>query len=132
LYVAPVGRSRLLAGKLGALAIATAGATLCVLVAGLVTGVALFGWHPFHIVAPARASRATSRAGGKPDADRAYAVARRLRTGTVGHNAVRTDATIAFGGFKQSGLGREGGAEGLRPLLESKTILLDELPVRLG
>jgi acyl-CoA reductase-like NAD-dependent aldehyde dehydrogenase len=50
----------------------------------------------------------------------------------VGHNGVRTDATIAFGGFKQSGIGREGGAEGLRPFLESKTVLLDELPGRLG
>jgi aldehyde dehydrogenase (NAD+) len=59
------------------------------------------------------------------DADRAYAVARQLRTGTVGHNGVRTDATIAFGGFKQSGIGREGGTEGLRPFLESKTVLLD-------
>jgi aldehyde dehydrogenase (NAD+) len=66
------------------------------------------------------------------DADRAYAVARRLRAGTVGHNGVRTDATIAFGGFKQSGIGREGGTEGLRPFLESKTVLLDELPRRLG
>jgi aldehyde dehydrogenase (NAD+) len=66
------------------------------------------------------------------DASRAYAVARRLRTGTVGHNGVRTDATIAFGGFKQSGIGREGGTEGLRPFLESKTVLLDELPVPLS
>jgi betaine-aldehyde dehydrogenase len=68
----------------------------------------------------------------RADADRAYAVARRLRTGTVGHNGVRTDATIAFGGFKRSGIGREGGAEGLRPSLESKTVLLDELPRRLA
>ncbi len=64
------------------------------------------------------------------DTDRAYAVARRLRTGTVGHNGVRTDATIGFGGFKQSGLGREGGIEGLRGYLESKTVLLDALPSR--
>ena len=51
------------------------------------------------------------------DVDRAYAVARRLRTGTVGHNALRVDFSIAFGGFKQSGVGREGGLEGLRPYL---------------
>ncbi|MDL4816607.1 ABC transporter permease subunit [Actinomadura opuntiae] len=50
LYVAPVGRGRLLAGKLGAVAIATAGATACVLVAGLAIGVPLFGWHPFHVI----------------------------------------------------------------------------------
>ncbi|MDB5576281.1 MAG: aldehyde dehydrogenase [Bradyrhizobium sp.] len=62
------------------------------------------------------------------DADRAYDVARRLRTGTVGHNSFRTDFSIAFGGFKQSGIGREGGAEGLLAFLESKTVILDELP----
>ena len=62
------------------------------------------------------------------DVDRAYAVARRLRSGTVGHNGVRTDATISFGGVKQSGIGREGGVEGLRPFLESKTVLLDGNP----
>jgi aldehyde dehydrogenase (NAD+) len=62
------------------------------------------------------------------DVDRAYAVARRLRSGTVGHNAMRIDFGIAFGGFKQSGLGREGGAEGLNPFLETKTVILDGLP----
>jgi betaine-aldehyde dehydrogenase len=62
------------------------------------------------------------------DVDRAYAVARRLRSGTVGHNALRMDFTIAFGGFKQSGVGREGGIEGLRPYLETKTVLLDGMP----
>ena len=62
------------------------------------------------------------------DVDRAYAVARRLRTGTVGHNALRVDFSIAFGGFKQSGVGREGGLEGLRPYLETKTVLLDGIP----
>jgi ABC-2 type transport system permease protein len=50
LYVAPVGRGRLLAGKLGAVAIVTVVATLCVLVAGFVTGLVLFGSHPFHII----------------------------------------------------------------------------------
>lgn len=39
----------------------------------------------------------------------------------IGHNAFRTDFGIAFGGFKQSGIGREGGREGLIPLLETKT-----------
>ena len=36
----------------------------------------------------------------------------------------RTDFGVAFGGFKQSGIGREGGTEGL-PFLEVKTIILD-------
>jgi acyl-CoA reductase-like NAD-dependent aldehyde dehydrogenase len=62
------------------------------------------------------------------DIDRAYAAARRLRTGTVGHNGLRTDFGIAFGGFKQSGIGREGGTEGLLPFLESKTLLLEQWP----
>jgi acyl-CoA reductase-like NAD-dependent aldehyde dehydrogenase len=61
-----------------------------------------------------------------PDPDRAYAVARRLRSGTVGMNSFRTDFGIAFGGFKQSGVGREGGKEGLGHFLETKTVILDE------
>jgi len=62
------------------------------------------------------------------NAGRAYAVARQLRSGTVGHNGFKIDFGIAFGGFKQSGIGREGGVEGLLPFLESKTILLDAMP----
>ena len=62
------------------------------------------------------------------DADRAYATARQLRSGTVGHNSFRTDFTISFGGFKQSGIGREGGTEGLHPFLETKTVILDAMP----
>jgi acyl-CoA reductase-like NAD-dependent aldehyde dehydrogenase len=64
------------------------------------------------------------------DADRARDVAGRLRAGTVGHNTMGTDFTIGFGGFKQSGLGREGGREGLLPFLESKTVILSEAPRR--
>ena len=59
------------------------------------------------------------------DVDRARQVAGQLRSGTVGHNAFRTDFGIAFGGFKQSGIGREGGTEGLLPFLETKTVILD-------
>ncbi len=62
------------------------------------------------------------------DPDRAWSVARRLRTGMVAHNAVRNELGIAFGGFKQSGLGRKGGLEGLAPFLEAKTITMDALP----
>jgi aldehyde dehydrogenase (NAD+) len=62
------------------------------------------------------------------DATRAYDVARQLRAGTVGHNSWRTDFSIAFGGFKQSGIGREGGREGLLPFLEVKTVILDDEP----
>ncbi|WP_454883101.1 aldehyde dehydrogenase [Sphingomonas oryzagri] len=62
------------------------------------------------------------------DDQRAYEVARSLRSGTVGQNSFRTDFSIAFGGFKQSGIGREGGEEGLLPYLEAKTIILDSKP----
>jgi aldehyde dehydrogenase (NAD+) len=62
------------------------------------------------------------------DVERAYATARKLRSGTVGHNAFRAEFGIAFGGFKQSGIGREGGTEGLLPFLETKTIILDAEP----
>jgi betaine-aldehyde dehydrogenase len=62
------------------------------------------------------------------DADLAYKVARRLRSGTVGHNVWRTDLSISFGGFKQSGIGREGLVEGIQAYLESKTIILNGFP----
>jgi aldehyde dehydrogenase (NAD+) len=62
------------------------------------------------------------------DVERAYRAARRLRSGTVGHNSTYNDFSIGFGGFKQSGIGREGGLAGLMPFLESKTIILDAQP----
>jgi len=65
------------------------------------------------------------------DADRAYAAARTFRTGNVGHNSLRWDQNIVFGGFKQSGIGREGGTEGLMEFLEAKLILLDAMPSKL-
>jgi len=64
------------------------------------------------------------------DVERAREVAGELRAGTVGHNAFRTDFGLAFGGFKQSGMGREGGVEGLRPYLEVKSVILDARPKR--
>jgi len=59
------------------------------------------------------------------DTRRAYEIARQIRTGNISQNRFRIDTGVAFGGFKQSGLGREGGVEGLRPYLETKTMLLD-------
>ena len=50
LYVAPVTRTRLLAAKLAAAAVATVAALGCVLAAGLAIGVIIFGWHPFHVI----------------------------------------------------------------------------------
>jgi aldehyde dehydrogenase (NAD+) len=55
--------------------------------------------------------------------DRATAVAKRLRTGTVGVNGSQWfDPDSPFGGYKQSGLGREWGPEGLEDFLETKTM----------
>ena len=54
------------------------------------------------------------------DPERAYAVGRQLRAGTVGINGFKSDFNIAFGGFKQSGIGREGGVEGLASLSGDK------------
>jgi acyl-CoA reductase-like NAD-dependent aldehyde dehydrogenase len=51
-----------------------------------------------------------------------------MRTGMIGQNGMRTQHGMPFGGFKQSGVGREGGAEGLLPYIESKSILLDAMP----
>jgi len=59
------------------------------------------------------------------DTNRYYQVARRLRAGTVGHNGFKLDFSIGFGGFKQSGIGREGGLAGVAPYLESKTMIFD-------
>jgi aldehyde dehydrogenase (NAD+) len=66
------------------------------------------------------------------DADAAYRIARRIRTGAVGQNGLRMDFGLPYGGFKQSGVGREGGIEGLAAYLETKTILLDAPPKSLG
>jgi acyl-CoA reductase-like NAD-dependent aldehyde dehydrogenase len=54
--------------------------------------------------------------------DRALAIARRIRTGTFsinGGNYFSPDSP--FGGFKQSGIGREMGVAGLEEFLEGKT-----------
>lgn len=62
------------------------------------------------------------------DPTRALTVARQLRCGAVGHKRLGNEQNIAFGGFKQSGVGREVGREGLVPYLESKVIVLDAFP----
>jgi len=62
------------------------------------------------------------------DPDRAYAVGRMIRAGTVGHNERKTDFKVGFGGFKQSGLGREGGVDGLMPFLEAKSMIFEAMP----
>ncbi|MEQ1495804.1 MAG: aldehyde dehydrogenase [Novosphingobium sp.] len=65
------------------------------------------------------------------DAQAAYAIGRRIRTGGFGQNGLRMDFGLPFGGFKQSGIGREGGPEGLWGYVETKTMLLDAMPSQL-
>ncbi|MBB3751528.1 acyl-CoA reductase-like NAD-dependent aldehyde dehydrogenase [Mycolicibacterium sp. BK634] len=55
------------------------------------------------------------------DVGRAVAIARRLRTGQVSVNGT-IPGDAPFGGFKQSGIGREGGVIGLRAYMEPKAI----------
>lgn len=56
------------------------------------------------------------------DVDRARSVAARLRTGMVHINGATADAKAPFGGYKQSGIGREWGAYGLEEFLETKAL----------
>jgi aldehyde dehydrogenase (NAD+) len=57
------------------------------------------------------------------DVDRARSVARRMRSGNVHLNGAGTDSNALFGGYKQSGNGREFGKHGIMEFLESKAIL---------
>ncbi len=57
------------------------------------------------------------------DLERAKAVARRVRTGTLGLNGgIWYGADAPFGGYKQSGIGRQCGIEGLEIFTETKTV----------
>ena len=58
------------------------------------------------------------------DVARAEAIARRIRTGHISVNGFNLDVGAPFGGFKQSGLGRESGPEGLAGFLETKSMFL--------
>jgi acyl-CoA reductase-like NAD-dependent aldehyde dehydrogenase len=56
------------------------------------------------------------------DVDLANSIARRVRTGQITINGWDMCFTQPFGGYKQSGLGREGNVEGLAAYLETKLI----------
>ena len=59
------------------------------------------------------------------DLERALSVVERLESGMVGLNrGVVSDAAAPFGGVKQSGLGREGGREGIAEYLETTYVSL--------
>ncbi len=57
------------------------------------------------------------------DTRRARVVAGRLQAGSVFINGLQFEPLAPFGGFKQSGMGREGGTFGLDAYLEPKTVL---------
>jgi aldehyde dehydrogenase (NAD+) len=56
------------------------------------------------------------------DVERAHRVARRIRAGNVHINGARIDFGACFGGYKQSGNGREWGEAGLEEFLELKAV----------
>ncbi len=55
--------------------------------------------------------------------ERADKLAKQIDAGRVLINTLWHDAEAPFGGFKQSGIGREGGIFGLEAQLEAKVIL---------
>jgi aldehyde dehydrogenase (NAD+) len=57
------------------------------------------------------------------EADHAQAIARQLRTGNVHINGAGPDFSAPFGGYKQSGNGREWGIEGFEEFLETKAMM---------
>jgi phenylacetaldehyde dehydrogenase len=54
----------------------------------------------------------------------AHKIARLLKAGTVRVNGGAMDSALPFGGFKQSGWGRENGLEGLQAYTEMKSVLI--------
>ena len=59
-------------------------------------------------------------------------IAAEIRTGTYGINMYQLDTSAPFGGFKQSGIGREFGAEGLSEYVEMQsTVTAGKLPLQL-
>ncbi|MEV4740002.1 aldehyde dehydrogenase family protein [Streptomyces sp. NPDC049555] len=57
------------------------------------------------------------------DTARAWALAARLRSGNVGINTVQRHPETPFGGFKESGTGRDGGSFGLAAYSELQSVV---------
>jgi len=57
------------------------------------------------------------------DTARAWDVAQQLRSGNVGINTLQRNHEAPFGGFKQSGVGRDGGSYGLHAYSELQSIV---------
>jgi aldehyde dehydrogenase (NAD+) len=58
------------------------------------------------------------------DVKRAMRTTKAIRAGTVGINGYQLEPHAAFGGYRQSGLGREGGRPAIEAYTELKTVLL--------
>jgi aldehyde dehydrogenase (NAD+) len=58
------------------------------------------------------------------DVQRSLRVARAVRGGLIGVNGFQLEPHVPFGGFKQSGLGREGGRSAFEAYTELKTVLV--------
>ncbi len=58
------------------------------------------------------------------DIKRAMRMTKAIRAGTVGINGYQLEPHAAFGGYGQSGLGREGGRAAVEAYTELKTVLL--------
>jgi aldehyde dehydrogenase (NAD+) len=58
------------------------------------------------------------------DLKRGLRLTKAIRAGTVGVNGYQLEPHAAFGGFRQSGLGREGGQPAIEAYTELKTVLL--------
>jgi len=58
------------------------------------------------------------------DIKRAMRMTKAIRAGTVGINGYQLEPHAAFGGYRQSGLGREGGRPAIESYTELKTVLL--------
>jgi len=60
------------------------------------------------------------------DVQRAHRVVQRLNAGSIWINSYRTLAfNVPYGGFRQSGIGRENGFEGLREYLQTKSVWIE-------
>ena len=58
------------------------------------------------------------------DFDKAIEIASKIRTGTYAVNMYAFDPCAPFGGYKNSGIGRENGTEGIEEYVEHKSVLL--------
>lgn len=66
------------------------------------------------------------------DPERAYRACRRVRAGNMTHNDWVNDITFPFGGYKSSGIGRDGGPEGLALFQETKAVFMSAAPASLA